>query len=107
MIVVRFNQQDRIGTAVGYPCQIHLLLGTSLEKGVFTDRDEEMGLPVRLLFGIRSCVNGGHTRDQLFIVFAVPGLIEVELFIKLVLLYIGKKMHAPAQEWFAVLIIIG
>src|SRR5262249_33195295 len=48
-------------------------------------------------------VHLGHLGQQLPVVFAVPGLVEVELLVKLVLLNERQDSDSPTQERLAVL----
>ena len=55
------------------------------------------GLDQFLILG--ASVDRRHLFDELLVVLAVPGFVEMELQVKLVLLDVGQDGHTPAQPF--------
>jgi choline dehydrogenase-like flavoprotein len=52
-------------------------------------------------------IDAGHFGHQLFVVFAVPWLIEMELLVEISLFEEGQQMDAPAQQRLAIFVEVG
>ena len=48
----------------------------------------------------------GHLLEQLLVVLAVPGLVEVELLVEGLLIDVGQDGHPPAQQRLALLVVM-
>src|SRR5262249_49009719 len=73
-----------------------------VEHGAGADQPLVDGL-VRTRPGPRRALEHlGHVREERLVVWAIPGLVELEPLVERVLFKIGEQEHTPAQQRFAV-----
>ena len=100
--ILGLDDRDRVRGAVGDIRNTNVAAG--LEQSAGAD-EPAVGCRVRLRIRTTgTLVDKGHVLQELLVMGAVPGLVELELVEEYALLHIGQDRDPPAQQRLAVLV---
>src|SRR5262249_59307336 len=97
------HERDRVRQSVCHRREVQLR-PVLREQGALPDRGQVDIPALTVQLGVGALNKSRHPGDELFVVLAVPRLVELELLVEIVLLGIGQYCDAPAQEWLAILV---